>query len=158
MKAFPYMIDSANHDDHALARAKVLGDGIRDMAGELRLIDVADLIAYIRTERFANIEDLVNSSAELFFKEGTVSFAWGGDLDVKWGLPPTIVLGMEFRHMSVTVFFDLSLKYINGGVEIYHICFDNPSDDPEVNTRRLAEAIADARLPSMQLGLSARSS
>lgn len=150
------MLDTAHNDRHTRARAKVLAEGIREVAAELRLIDVADFIAYIRTERFANIEDLVNSSAELYFKEGTVSFAWAGEIDVKWGSPPVIALDMEFRHQSVAVFFNLSLKYLHGGVDIRHICFDDPSDDPDTNTRRLAEAIADARLPNWQLKSPAR--
>lgn len=131
-----------------MLREKALAEGIKEIAAELRLIDVADFIAYIRTEQFANIEDLVNSSAELFFKDGTLSFGWSANLDVKWGCPPTILLDMEFRHMAVSVFFNLMLRSMNGGVDIQHISFENASGDPDEDTKRLVEAIADARLPA----------
>jgi hypothetical protein len=137
----------AQGDEHAYLRAKALAEGIKDLAVELRLIDVADFIAYIRTEQFANIEDLVNSSVELFFKEGTLSFGWAADLDVKWGSPPAVLLDMEFRHQSVSVFFNLTLWALHGGVDIHHISFENSSEDPTENTRRLIDALADARLP-----------
>jgi hypothetical protein len=133
---------------HVILREKALADGIKEIAAELRLIDVADFIAYIRTEQFANIEDLVNSSAELFFKNGTLCFGWSANLDVKWGGPPTIMLDMEFRHMAVSVFFNLMLRSKHGGVDIQHISFENASVNPDENTRRLVEALADARLPS----------
>jgi hypothetical protein len=134
-------------DQHAFVRAKALAEGIKDAAAELRLIDVADFITYIRSEQFANIEDLVNSSVELFFKERTLSFGWAAELDVKWGSPPVVRLDMEFRHKSVSVFFNLTLRSWQGRIDIHHISFENSSDDPDENTRRLIEAIADARLP-----------
>jgi hypothetical protein len=135
-------------DEHAFVRAKALAEGIKDAAAELRLIDVADFITYIRSEQFANIEDLVNSSVELFFKEGTLSFGWAADLDVKWGSPPAVRLDMEFHHLSVAVFFNLTLRSWHGNIDIHHISFENSSNDPNENTRRLIEAIADARLPA----------
>jgi hypothetical protein len=47
---------------YTIEREKALADGLRDVAAELRLIDAADLIAFIRTEQFANIANLVNST------------------------------------------------------------------------------------------------
>lgn len=129
-----------------LEREKALADGLRDVASELRLIDAADLIAFIRTERFANIANLVNSSTELYFKPGIVHFGQSGDVDVKWGEPPTISLDMEFRHMRVSVYFRLLLRALQAGVEIDYITFDGASPDPAENTRRLVDAIAAARV------------
>jgi hypothetical protein len=47
-------------------REKALAFAVRPVAGELRLIDAADLIASIWAQKYANIQDLVNSSAELY--------------------------------------------------------------------------------------------
>ena len=41
--------------DYAREREKALAEGMRDVASELRLIDPADFIAFIRTEQFGNI-------------------------------------------------------------------------------------------------------
>ena len=39
--------------DHVLAREKILADALKDVATELRLIDVGGLIAFIKTGQFA---------------------------------------------------------------------------------------------------------
>lgn len=127
-------------------REMALGEAIRDVASELRLVDAADFIAFIRTEKFANIKSLVNSSTELFFKPGTVTFGLSGHVDVTWSSNPAIVLDMEFRHKHVSASFRLLLEALQAGVEIDHIAFENGSTDPDENTERLIDAIADARL------------
>jgi hypothetical protein len=132
--------------NHTLDREKALADGLRDVASELRLIDAADLIAYIRTERFANIANLVNSSTELYYKPGTINFGLSGDVDAKWGDTPIIALDMEFHHLRVNVYFRLLLEALQAGVEINYITFEGASPDPGENTRHLIEAIAAARV------------
>jgi hypothetical protein len=131
---------------YTLEREMALADGLRDVAAELRLIDAADLIAFIRTEQFANIANLVNSSTELYYRRGTLSFGRSGDIDVKWGDPPTISLDMEFHHMQVSVYFRLRLQALQAGLEIDYINFETGSVDPDENTRTLIAAIAGARL------------
>jgi hypothetical protein len=133
-------------EDHLLAREKALAYGVREVAAELRLVEIVDFISYIRTEQFANIEDIVNSSVELYFRPGTLTFGWAADLAVDWGKPPKITLDMEFRHGSVLVFFGLALEAEQAGVEIRFISFDQAAADPAENTQRLIDAIADARL------------
>ena len=135
-----------------LARTKIVADGVREFAAELRLIDVSDLIAFIHEEKFANIEDLVNSSTELFFKRGTMNFAWAAALDVSWNQLPTILIDMEFHHMSISAFFTLALKNTYGCIDIKHIWFASPSLDKDYDTARLAQAMADARLVPASAG------
>jgi hypothetical protein len=133
-------------NDYTLEREKALADGMREVASELRLIDATDLVAYIRTEQFANISTLVNGSTELYFKPGTVRFGQSGDVDLNWGSAPSISLDMEFEHTGVSVYFRLLLQSVNAGVEINYITFANGSRDPDENTQRLITALADARL------------
>jgi len=135
-----------------LEREMALADGLRDVASELRLIDAADLIAFIRTEQFANIGNLVNSSTELYYKPGTLSFGQSADIDVKWGGAPVIALDMEFHHMQVSVYFRLLLEALQAAVEINYINFDGPAADPGENTGRLIAAISDARFAPLVRG------
>jgi hypothetical protein len=59
---------------------------------------------------------------------------------------------MEFRHQRVNVYFRLVLEAEQAAVEITHLAFDGASEEPDENTRRLIEAIADARLePILEL-------
>jgi hypothetical protein len=131
---------------YTLQREKALADGLRDVAGELRLIDATDLIAYLRTEQFGNIANLVNSSSELYFKPDTLGFGQSGDVQLKWGDTPTIALDMEFKHLGVEVYFRLLLQALQAGVDIHYITFADSTGDPDANTQRLVEAIADARV------------
>lgn len=129
---------------------QALAEGIMDVASELRLIDAVDLIAFIRTEQFGNIRNLVSSSTELFFKPGTVNFGASGEVDMRWGKPPAIMLDMEFQHKQVRVYFRLLLEALRAGVEIDYVSFDDGSDDLEKNTKYLIDAITDARLKPVQ--------
>ena len=141
-----HMFTQKQDEDHLFVREKALSEGIKEVAAELRLIDVADLITYIRSGQLANIGDLINSSAELVFKHGTLTYGWAADIDVKWGNAPEIFLDMEFRHMSVWVCFSLGLGALHGSVGIHSITFDQPSENPRENTDRLVAALTDARL------------
>ena len=127
-------------------REIAMADAVREVASELRLIEPVDLVAYIRAERFANIDQLVNSSTELFYKPGKILFARSADVVMKWGEAPIVVLDMEFSHRQIQVYFKLKLEDSQAGVEIDYIKFGQPSADPSENTRSLIRAIADARL------------
>jgi hypothetical protein len=55
---------------------------------------------------------------------------------------------MEFHHAGVNVYFRLLLQALQAAVEITYINFEagTADPDPDVNTRRLVDAIAGARL------------
>ncbi|WP_246206207.1 hypothetical protein [Propylenella binzhouense] len=133
-------------DDHALRRERALTEALREVADELRLIDVADLVAFVRFERYANIADLVNSSVELLFKPGTLRFGAAAQVEIDWRAAPAVMLDLEFRHMGVTVLFNLELRGDETAVDIHYIAFAAPDPSPEANTRRLVAALGDARL------------
>jgi hypothetical protein len=138
---------SASGDDRAELRANALREAVEAVAAELRLVDVADYIAYIHSEQFANIRDVVNSSIEPFFKPGALSYGGGADFELDWDKAPAIILDMEFRHRSVVVVFKLILRAFRTSVTIEHFSVGNAAGGPEGETRRLIEAMADARLP-----------
>lgn len=137
--------------DHALDRERVLAEGVREVATELRLVDVVDLVTYVRMEQYANIGDLISSAIELYFKPGTLSYGQAGDVELDWSGAPQVKLDMAFRHPDVSVHFRLVLAALHGAVEINYISFANPSTDPAVNTACLSAALAEAR---METGLS----
>ena len=103
---------------------QALAESVADVATELRLVNVIDLIGYVHAERCAILEDLVNSSAELAFKHGALRYALSSDLEVLWETLPKITLDLEFCWLGVTTFFRLCLNAERAGVDIQHICFD----------------------------------
>jgi hypothetical protein len=128
--------------------ANALGTAFEPVAAELRLVDVADFVAYIHAEKFANIQDIVNSSVELFFKPGTLSFGWSAEFELDWNSLPVISLGMEFRHRSVWLVFKLILRALQTDVTVEHLSLGKTSGDPTQDMAALIAAIADARLSS----------
>lgn len=139
-------------DPHTRVREQALAGSIQDVAAELRLIDVVHLIGYLQGEKHANIADLVRSSAELYFRNDTLRYGWAGSVDLKWGGVPAIHLDMEFANRGVFVYFDLLLEATSAGVDLRFIEFDDPSSDPEENSRRLIEALQDARISGFLAG------
>ena len=132
-------------DKHTFVRERALAEGLKELAADLRLIDVVDLVAYIRRGQHANMNDLVSSAAELFFKENTLRYGWAADIELKWGSAPSIMLDMEFQHRNVSVFFKLVLEALNAAIDIHYISFTDFSGEPDRATELLIEAIADAR-------------
>ena len=127
-------------------RESLLANAVRPVAGELRLIDVAELISTIWAQKYANLQDLVNSSSELYFRPGTLSFGWGAEARVGWAVPPAVSLDMEFQNRGVTVFFRLGLEGARASIAIRQLTCDAPGGDFVEETRRLVNAIGEALL------------
>lgn len=126
-------------------RKEALALALKDFTSEMKLVDVVDLVAFVRTEQHGNIADLVRSSAELYFKDDTLRYGMAAGVDLDWDRPPTISLDLEFYHKGVWVYFSLVLGEPENAVNVSYIEFTNASDDPAQNTRRLLEALDDAR-------------
>lgn len=136
-----------------LERSEILADALGDTIAELRLIDAGDMITYIRAGQWANISDLVHSSAELSFEDGVVSFAYAGDYAMSWGEAPSIALDMEFQTKDLTAFFTLTIGPCESAVRIKDVLFTAVQVDQNAATRAFARALAAARRnPGMTRG------
>lgn len=149
------MSHTAESDDDAYAAT--LADSLVDVVGDLRTIDIVDLVSFIRFGSYAAIEDLIHSSTELFFKPGTLISAWTACVDMAWDSLPVVTLGMEFRHPVVSVFFDLLLGGLEQGVAVRGILFEEPVEGLAERLAALGRAIADARIPCRATGRNAPS-
>ena len=132
--------------DHATKRTELLADALRDTVAELRLIEAADMIAYVRTGQWANIADLVQSSSEMSFADGSLVFACAADVAVGYAEPATVSLDMEFQHESVTAFFTLTLAPAETRIETKKVWFATSPSDEEAGTRLFSRALTSARL------------
>jgi len=124
----------------------IVADAIGDVVSELRMVDVADYIAFIRLEHFACISDIVDSAAELYFMPRTIRLGNGGQVHASWTDLPRVELDLELRPRGATVYFTLSLGAEEAGIEVNYVAFDEPDVDPERNTAFLAAALEDARI------------
>ena len=123
---------------------RTLGTGLKDVASELRLVDAADFAAFIRIGHMANLRSLVQSSAELHFKPGTLELAELGEIELGWSKPPLITLPMKFRHRGVRVYFRLRLAAHSASVEVESITAENGAGGREL-TLQLQDALQHAR-------------
>ncbi|MCI0598198.1 MAG: hypothetical protein L0Y50_13635 [Beijerinckiaceae bacterium] len=128
--------------------ASVLSKVFEPVAAELRLVNAADYIAYIHQEKFANIQDIVNSSSELLFQPGTLTFGWGADFDLDWNSLPVILLDMEFRHRTVWLAFKLILDAQQTKITVDYLSSGQPTVGQKEDFALLMEALGDARLNS----------
>ena len=135
-----------NRQPHAKSRDLIVAKAIEQVVDELRLIDVADYIAFIRLEHFACLSDLVDSAVELFFLPGTLRLGHGGEAHVDWSGSPRIVLDLELRPPGVTVYFQLTLSEERSSVAVNYVSFEKPGEDPEHNTVLLETVIEEARI------------
>ena len=133
--------------DNARHRAAILAEALGETVAELRLIEAADIIGDIRAARWANIADLLQSSAELYFKDGILVFSCAAAYAFDRANCPSIALEMEFQGAAVSAFFTLFLDRDEGVVALRHVWFATEPDSPAEGTRALARAVAAARSP-----------
>jgi hypothetical protein len=135
-----------NRQAHSNCREVIVANAIQHVVSELRLVDVADYIAFMRLESFASIADIVDSAAELYFMPGTLKLGHGGEAHVGWTESPRIVLDLELRPRGATVYFQLTLSALHASVDVNYVSFDDASANPEENTAFLEGALDDARI------------
>jgi hypothetical protein len=99
--------------------------------------------AHVNGQRYANIEDLIHSSAELYFKQGALRYACAAEADVQWEATPSVSLGMKFRWRGATVFFRLQFEATSASIGIHHLALDMPRAAEDLPSR-FAPALADA--------------
>ena len=126
----------------------VIADGLTHVASELRLVELPEILTLIRSGQNINIADIVNSSSELHFVSGTLSYARHADYAVQWDGSPAISIDLEFRHPPVQIFFRLHIGRQKAAVEILHERFECEEQDEGERLRLLSEAMARARLPA----------
>jgi hypothetical protein len=127
-------------------REALISDAIRNFIVEMGLVDPADLIAYIRLERYANLNDVIDSSLEMHFKPGAFKFGYGAECHVDWAADMKISLDMEFCHQDVNAQFRLLLDGREGSVELDQIVFTDHAGDVPTNTNALKKALKESRI------------
>ena len=132
-------------------RVAILADALTEFVADLSLVEPGDMIDYIRGHKWATVADLVQSSSELWFRDGTLLFGCMGDVDVDWLKPPTISLDLEFQNDGICAFFTLLLGHPDCLIELKTLWFACPPADEAAATDLFAQALADARLsPPLQ--------
>ena len=86
-----------------------MNEALRNVALEIRSVEILDLVSFIHAQNFANIGDIVSSASELYFKPGALQFSYSGDVILDWFGNPQISLDLELHEASVDIFFELRI-------------------------------------------------
>jgi hypothetical protein len=132
-------------NEHIHACEKILGEGLMEVARDLRQVDAADLVAWLRGHRFGNVAALIASSAELVFKEGTLRFALSGTADLAWSGTLSIELDMEFHDAAIDCYFRLYLFDASIAVGITYLAVNGAPCTSRHGAICFARAIRTAR-------------
>lgn len=130
---------------------RILGEGLREFAAELRMLEACDLVAFLRTERLGNVEHLVHSAAELYLKPGVLHFGRGGEAELPWGGVPVVSLNLEFRNAGTVVYFRLILEEAEAAVAVDYMTFEGARSDSDDCAGLLRAAVDDARQIGIRL-------
>lgn len=125
-----------------------INDAVKEVALELRSVDVIDLASYIHTLKLANVGDLINSALELYFKPQTLVFSYSGDVELTWFGMPSVSLDMELHCSGIDVYFCLVIEALSVGVHINYLSLDGVACDKECDPLRFTLAIDVARYPT----------
>ncbi|MBJ7542658.1 hypothetical protein JDN41_03705 [Rhodomicrobium udaipurense] len=128
---------------------RILGAALAGFASDLRLVDALDFAAFIRIGQMANLRSLVHSSAEPYFKPGTIELCELGQALLSWAEPPEILLPMTFRHAGVRVYFRLRLAARSASVELESVAIED--DDSGRLEARLTNAVESATLQPLRI-------
>lgn len=134
---------------------QIIADGLTQVASELRLVELSEILTLIKNGQNINIADIVNSSSELHFVSGTLSYARHADYTVQWDGSPAISFDLEFRQPPVQLFFRLHIGRESAAVEILHHKFEGGEQNEQEGLKLLSEAMARARLPTPSASRSA---
>ena len=129
---------------------RALGESLTGVASELRLVDAADFIAFIRMRQTANLRNIVQSSTELHFKPGTLRLAEEAASESGWATPPLIALPMEFQHGGVRVYFKLELAAHAAAVALQSVVAEAGVSEFREIEIKLHDALRDAKIRRRQ--------
>ena len=131
---------------HSAPREEIVARALAPVVAELRLVDAADFIAFVRLDQTAALADILAGAAELYLMPGALRLGSGSEAEAFWGEAPRISLSLEFWLSGVTVFFRLVMDAERAGVDVAYAAFADRQADEEANTAFLRRALEDVRI------------
>jgi hypothetical protein len=125
---------------------EVLACNIKDVIADFCLADAEIIRFYACNQLHGNMDEMVTSSAELYFKGNTLTYGHVSHVSTGREESACVVLDMEFMHDSVTVFFQLIFGNYYIGVKISEVLLDASLHRIDFNPSSFAKILSSARL------------
>jgi hypothetical protein len=100
-----------------------VADALTGFIQELRLIELADFVAYLRLERHSQLGDLVTAAAEMFFAPQFLELGDGSYAKLDWSGQPAVFLNLVMQTAGATIYLTLTLQAERANVVINYIAF-----------------------------------
>jgi len=123
-----------------------LNDALREVALEIRSVDVIDLASNLHALKFANVGDIVHSALELHFKPNAIAFGYAGTVELGWFGRPAISLDLELHNAGVDAYFCLVIEAMGSSVHVRHVEVDGERWHGTASNHRICAAVEQARL------------
>jgi len=140
------MVASSSEHLDIQAFEEVLACNIKDVIADFCLTDVDIIKFYADNQLHGNMDEMLTSSAELFFKGETLSYGHVAHVSTGRDDHSCIVLDMEFMHDAVTVLFQLIFGDYDIGVRISTVLVDPDFHRSGFNLSSFARILSSARL------------
>ncbi|MBM6580020.1 hypothetical protein ILT44_07505 [Microvirga sp. BT689] len=140
------MVASSREHLDIQAFEEVLACNIKDVIADFCLTDAEIIRFYADNQLHGNMDEMLASSAELFFKGETLSYGHVAHVRTGRDDHSCVVLDMEFVHDAVTVFFQLIFGDYYIGVKISRVLLDPAFQRSEFNLSSFARIVSSARL------------
>ena len=125
---------------------EVLACNIKDVIADFCLADAEIIRFYADNQLHGNMDEMITSSAELYFKGETLSYGYVAHVNSGQEDSSCIVLEMEFVHDSITVFFQLIFGNYYIGVKINEVLLDVTFHKADFNPSSFERILSSARL------------
>jgi hypothetical protein len=125
---------------------EVLACNIKDVIADFCLADAEIIRFYADNQLHGNMDEMVTSSAELYFKGETLSYGYVAHVSTGKEDSSCVVLNMEFVHDSVTVFFQLIFGNYYIGVKISEVLLDATFRKADFSPSSFERILSSARL------------
>jgi hypothetical protein len=148
MKSLRTVDMAASSSEHLDIQAfeEVLACNIKDVIADFCLTDADIIRFYADNQLHGNMDEMLTSSAELFFKGETLSYGHVAHVRTGRDDHSCVVLDMEFVHNAMTVFFQLIFGDYYIGVKISKVLLDPPFKGSDLNLSSFAHILSSARL------------
>ncbi len=123
-----------------------LNEALREVALEIRTVDIIELASSIHALKLANVGDIVHSALELHFKPNAITFGYSGVVELGWFGRPSVSFDLELHNAGVDAYFCLMIEAMGSTVIIRHIEVDGERWLPVTGRERICSAIDEARL------------
>jgi hypothetical protein len=122
-----------------------MNEALRNVALEIRSVDVLELASFIHSEKFSNIGDIVHSAMELYFKPHALLFSYSGEVRLNWFGGALVALDMELHAGEVDVYFRLNIDALNTDVQFRHATIGGRPLISPLDASRFSAALQEAK-------------